>query len=123
MNIEIYGRADFWFVLTDDQMEVLLRLSAVHYDGVCRRATHPGGFIYGWHMERSVHDGGDKNAKLKATFREIDTCLKILEVLMHPPAGLTESQQIEGHKLVRSFRGALSHAEEIAPTWSTEIDA
>lgn len=119
MKIEIIGRPEFWFALTDAQMAVLELLSSVHYDGVCKDATKVGGFIYGWKNARASVEA----TTVRASFREIDTCLKILEVLMHPPAALQEAQQIVGHKLVRSFREALTAANTASQSWSLEIEA
>lgn len=124
MKIGISGQPVFWFALTDEQMAVLDHLSALHYDGVCRGATKVGGFIYGWKNARAgSEEESRKRTILKASFREIDTCLKILEGLMHPPGNMPEAQQIEGRKLAKSFHAALTCANETSPSWSTEIEA
>ena len=119
MKVEIYGKPEFWFALTDNQMAVLETLSAVHYDGVCKDATKGGGFLFAWKNART-----DVPAiGLRASFREIDTCLKILEGLMMPPPTMSEAQQIAGHKLVKSFREALVQANVSSQSWSLEIEA
>ena len=120
MKIEIYGKPDFWFSLSDGQMAVLERLSGLHYDGVCKAATRVGGFIYGW---KNARDVAYKMVSVSASFREIDTCLKILEGLQMPPADMTIGQVAIGQALAASFRVALSKANEVTKSWSTEIEA
>ncbi len=58
---------------TQEEANLLVALSQVHYDGVCRDAGLPGGFLFGV--------GNYPQASL--TFRQVDTIAKILEVL--PP--------------------------------------
>lgn len=118
MKIEIQGKPEFWFALTDEQMAVLELLSSVHYDLKCKMATMVNGFIYGWKNARSAVDKTSR----RASFREIDTCLKILESLMMPPPAMSEAQQVVGHKLVKSFREALARADREGESWSLEID-
>ena len=119
MKIEINGRPQFNFTLTDEQMAVLTLLSDLHYDAACKMANMVGGFIYGWRNARHHKS----NAQLRASFREVDTCLKILEGLAFPPSEITIGQIDVGRALVKSFRVALTHANKETQSWSTEIEA
>lgn len=59
------------------EIESLMRLSAVHYDGHCRSVGQLGGFLYGLHNQASLT--WDQQAPPVLRFREIDTLCKILE--------------------------------------------
>lgn len=76
MKFDIIGRPEFWFTLNVKQVTAIIACSQLHYDGVCKDASRPGGFVFGWlNCARA-------RTKVSATWREIDTALKIME---HPP--------------------------------------
>lgn len=116
MKFEIAGRPEFWFNLTDEQLYVLQTLSSVHYDGVCKQAAKLGGFIYGWTNARAF----TKDANLKASWRELDTCCKILEGIGPP---LNADEEDVARDLAQKFHAALSHANRICPAWKDEFEA
>lgn len=118
MKFEIVGRPDFWFHLDPAQLKVLISLSNVHYDATCRAAASVGGFIYGWKNSLDWNPA----TKVKGAWRELDTCLKILEGLQVPPANMPDCYQTVGHKLVKSFRTALFRSNDEVAQWKTEID-
>lgn len=73
------AEADISF--TREEVELLMRLSASHYDGVCRQAGQVGGFLYGMN-NRFVVEVPEVVAlgnTVELSFREIDTLCKILE--------------------------------------------
>ncbi len=58
---------------TDDELDLLRRCCAVHYDGRVKAAAKQGGFLYGWLNARSM------GIDLKCSFSHLDTCAKALE--------------------------------------------
>lgn len=80
MKIEMTASPVFRFALNDKQLEVLIKCSSHHYDMVCKDASKVGGFIYGWKNSMDFHkDLGDGYLPCKASWRDLDCCMKILE--------------------------------------------
>jgi hypothetical protein len=61
-------------VLDACEVAYLRSLAAHHYDAKCRAAAESGGFLFGW-----MNTVGDESGPVKATFRQLDLCCKILE--------------------------------------------
>lgn len=74
MEAKIVLKPSFSLKLETDIVEILIQESSRHYDLSCRGASREGGFIFGW---RNSIDFGCSCA---ASFRELDTTLKILEM-------------------------------------------
>lgn len=84
MDITITAAPIAWVPLTDQQVDVLITCSQLHYDLLCRRASEPGGFIFGWkNGTRWAAEQKDLVSAQQVTLRNIDLSLKILEV--QPP--------------------------------------
>lgn len=110
MNFIITGRPEFTFSLTDAQFMSLIRLSGAHYDATCRAASSLGGFIYGWGNIRTL---GDPAAQLRATWRELDLCCKILEGAPQLEPDLYRVAR----ELSISFRAMLGEADKWSARW------
>lgn len=83
MRIEITMQSIFWLALTREDVEPLVLLAQHHYDGVCKAAARPGGFLYGWLNTVSARvpvDFGD-HPLCGADRRQLDTALKICEMV------------------------------------------
>lgn len=78
MKIEVVSRPLFNLPLPIETVELLMRMSSLHYDGRCKSASAVGGFIYGW--KNSVTFMPD--VPVSATWHELDTMLKICENTM-----------------------------------------
>lgn len=79
MNIGIRVKFDFQIPFTTTDIEVLMELSANHYDGKCQAASKIGGFIYGWNNATRFGIPLDGERTLTATFHELDLSMKIME--------------------------------------------
>ena len=67
--------------LTKKRIEHLIQQSEIHYDFTCQSAGRHGGFIYGWRNQLELMALRNTNSvEIVTTFREIDTCCKILEM-------------------------------------------
>lgn len=111
MKIEIHAVAKFWMDLTPEHVGVLMKAAQWHYDGVCNQAAQVGGFIYGWNNAVTPYPGMEVTPKCSASFRDLDICLKILEIagtIMFPD----EIDQDRVTDLRKSFRAALQMANE-----------
>lgn len=65
---------------TKVEVEWLMKLSAWHYDGVCRNAGRLGGFLYGINNHFVLDEEHSLQASdVQLTFGEIDILCKILE--------------------------------------------
>lgn len=85
MHCTLQASPSFQLTLTQEELAVLLDCSGTHYDGVCKSASLVGGFLYGWKNHFFSVDGEFNDAPLSeinvtATWSQIDTCLKILEM-------------------------------------------
>lgn len=102
MLVEVSAQPEFLIPLNLEQVNILMDLSTHHYDSTCRAASKRGetfdqqGFIYGWHTVISAYvntpvipdfdpidDMGKQTVKVKATWRQLDLVLKILEMTGH----------------------------------------
>lgn len=63
---------------TRADLDTLLRESNSHYDGVCKAAGKPGGFLFGFD---NTPPGEDGTINVLATTHQLDTLCKILEML------------------------------------------
>lgn len=84
MKATIYAVPKFAITFTKAELDVLTMCSKLHYDGVCRSAGNVGGFLFGWNNCLTSPDekypNDPQTAAVSTTHRELDTCLKILEM-------------------------------------------
>ena len=117
MEIDIRTQADFHFTLSDAEFEILVRLSASHYDHVCKSASKDGGFLNRWQRSHEVWkecENPDGVKELTATFRDLDTCLKIMEM----PTLITNAEQLRLLRNMRKhFLAVLSRANQGYHEW------
>ncbi len=77
---------------TKEEVELLMKLSASHYDAHCREVGKVGGFLFGLN-NRYVVEVPEVVAlgnTVSLSFREIDTLCKILEQLNFAPHDAAE---------------------------------
>lgn len=111
-QIKIFGVPKFSVPLTLKEAVQLQAMCVTHYDYVCRTAGEPGGFIHGWVNQLSYAPASIKEEQngpeINATWRELDTMLKICEQIHMAPEIL---------ELARHIRAAMQYAAKIATTW------
>lgn len=109
----VMPRAVFALTLRRVEIDVLSRLSRAHYDLRCKLASQPGGFIYGWGNHLDLMEN-EPNSRVTATWNDLDTCLKILEVRV----ALTGESRVCAEKLAEEIRHILSVARRATlVTW------
>nr|WP_319566299.1 hypothetical protein [uncultured Rhodoferax sp.] len=116
MKIKINSQPQFMLPLTLETVDLLMEMSRHHYDGVCKSASAVGGFIYGWHNSVTFMP----ESHVRATWRELDTMLKICEI----------SQLLSGHpgeretirRLVQDVHKAMRHWNDVSKGWCVSID-
>lgn len=99
----------FDITVTRPLIDALKKCSETHYDGVCRSASMPGGFIYGWNNRMTFAEEDDEAARTfidGLTNGKLQTCLKIFE----NPIPLTSEQTIARMQLSRLGYAALRQA-------------
>lgn len=102
MKIEINAEPVFWFSLTKEQIDLISNTALSHYDDYCRSVARINGFVFGW--REIVYF--DESFKLSASFRQIDTILKILEFV-----GYTQPDKIDiANSISNPFRAAMHTA-------------
>lgn len=139
MKLTISADVKFRFpVLSREQMDAMMCMSAHHYDAKCQDASSPGtkyvsprgysqelnrGFLDKWstilryyEAHRDEEDYDPSNETLEATWGELDTCLKIMEWPR------TEQEKQVAHTLTDAFRGALRKARPLLAQWSKDVD-
>lgn len=120
MQIVITARPIFNLPLTLDQIELLAKLSDAHYDGRCKAASRPGtgGFIHGWKGCATFHAENPHLDRepftVQATWHEIDTTLKILEMCSYLPV----PERAMALELQADLYAALQHADKVVPSWT-----
>lgn len=110
MNYEIYGVPRFEFRISRQQLDFLMDYSSAHYDTECRFASRVGGFVYGWNNRMGI----DSYTRVSASFRDLDTCLKILEIPI--PSMNLKDRKIQ-EELASSFRDMLTFANSQCKYW------
>lgn len=118
MKFEIVGRPEFRFSLTLAQIGMLIDRSSHHYDMVCRAASAQEperGFLRVWDVCTRLNEG----YVIQATWRQLDTCLKVLE---YPPFGTGPEEIATQRGLFNSIHKAMNAAMEESPHWVLNID-
>lgn len=126
MKVTILGIPEFEFSLTPEQIEVLMKLSARHYDGLCRFASQTGsdgsenGFLVNWKNNIEAHRefAADEPAVLRASFSRLDLTLKIMESSL----GLTPDEKRLVMGMRHGFHHALNLANEKYGEWKIEAN-
>lgn len=135
MKIRIQGQPEFLLPLTLDEVELVCKVSEKHYDSVCRRASgvtyreNNENFLTSW---RNTLDNYAKHppteedyasgfvVSISATWRQLDTTLKILE-----PCNLFMLEDVEkmvAGRLSRDLREALREATSLYGKWCATVD-
>lgn len=92
-----YARVSF----TDDEIALMTRLAAAHYDGACRQAGRPGGTLYGIRATHEAHREVTGSAPtFDLTFSDLDLLAKIAET-NYPCYGSTSTPTTTQAALLR----------------------
>jgi hypothetical protein len=104
-----------YYVYVDAQtLKALVMLGLDHYDDHCRRSAQNDGFIAIWYRIMIGANGWIPPDYIEASWREIDTCCKILEMIPHSPRGkYDESSILLLLNLRVSFDKLLRHSHNI----------
>lgn len=121
MNIDIGAKFIFSVPLTHDHITALLELSASHYDAKCQAAGTKDGFIGRWNHTLELNQEFKlTDSTVLAEFRELDTCVKILELsdTLVPGEYLAAVREMR-----KSFRGALTLANSKHADWKVTYES
>lgn len=129
MRIEVVGEPQIRVPLTVAQVDLLLMLSSHHYSGDCRELSAPAGtrgatlnagMLSGWRNQialRLQDDGTPCSYAVSASIRQLDLCLKVLEL-----RGVCDGGEREvASALSAAFLHALRFASETARAWRAEL--
>lgn len=123
MHIKLYGNPRFCLPLTTVDIDLLLKLSARHYDITCRQAgqdgAYPGQFGLLRRWQRSLAFYAQENEEVQEVigeFRDLDLCLKIME----DPGPFSPEEAERLVTLRAAFQGALALANQVRPSWEAE---
>jgi hypothetical protein len=124
MKITLHGKPQFRLPLTLADVDVLCKLSSMHYDSVCKQASVVGGFLYGWQgMLRFSEEEGSEPLAVSGDFRTLDTCLKIMEGCVPGrfcPVSAEDAARVEAMRT--AIRGALQLANEVSQGWTATYE-
>lgn len=76
-SISAVMRPRFMLTLSKPLVELLMKLSSIHYDWRCKAASKVGGFLYGW---RNHFVKFELTSPVETTSHEMDTLMKIMEM-------------------------------------------
>jgi hypothetical protein len=136
MKIRIQGQPEFLLPLTVLQVELIRKVSEKHYDHVCRDASIEGyiddnrNFLTSWRnilsnyvkyppTEEDIASGFV--VSVSATFRQLDTCCKILESFNLFALG-NPLDRIEAGQLYNDLRAAMREANYLSAGWAATLD-
>jgi hypothetical protein len=80
--------------ISQEETDLLIEVALTHYDNKCQQAVlpGPGAFLNGWkHRLGFVGEGPNT---VPVTFRELDTCMKILEMAHFRFTGQGQKQEL-----------------------------
>jgi hypothetical protein len=110
-------------------IDALIAMSGAHYDGVCKLASSPDGFLTLWSRRLKMHEEWDEKAygplhsafSAQASFAELDTLLKILEMVTvsATAAIITHVAAVACRALTRDLSGAAIIANLKYLEWQT----
>lgn len=87
MKVTIIGRPEYQLLMDSETVALLMLLAQTHYDGTCRAAARPGGFLYGWAnivcWNQDTLDDSIEPQRCAASARELDLTLKLCEGAPH----------------------------------------
>jgi hypothetical protein len=74
-------RVEVNLALNRKEISHLMECSKSHGDVKCAGASQQGGFLYGWCNQMDwAEESGEHEIEVRATLRELDTLVKILEI-------------------------------------------
>jgi len=103
----IVFKAECQMRLTKEEVDLLMKLSAMHYDAHCRAVSQEGGFLFG--LRNSVEFKSEPTLK----FREIDTLCKILEIAHYSPKDKSNNFQEMAMRLTEELRDCLHRLNNV----------
>lgn len=119
MQINISTQFVFDVPLTEKHVLALIKLSKLHYDGRCRLASSesPHGFLTLWRRMIEAEIAADLNVSpTRASFAELDTCLKLLEAIS---VIRVSNQELSAlcDEMTTAFHGAINLANSKYSEW------
>lgn len=93
---------------TREEVDLLMKLSAMHYDGHCQQVGQEGGFLFG------LNNTIDWESECALKFREIDTLCKILEIAHYGPRDKQNHFQEVAMRLTQELRDCLHRLNNVA---------
>lgn len=130
MKIQIQGVPTFFFHLTIEEVDALIKLALAHYDFRCKRTAGPDGILQLWKKDlrvaqdiRASQGEGEEpyNPALRAKWDDLDTIAKICEPenMLGFPAHLREVAS----KVYMAFMVAMNASNEKYKAWQHEIES
>ncbi len=114
MDISVYPEAKFKFVLTKDQVRVLMWLSEHHYDMMCQSYSRNGGLLYGYN---NMVTYCEEPHTCSASWHSMDILCKILEITI----GMNKDDVKIARDLSSSFHRAMSGWSILAKDMQWEV--
>lgn len=114
MKATIYAMPQFQITFTKSEIDTLMRCGRIHYDGVCQSFTRQGGFLYGWNNCLTSPDekfpDDEQTVAISCTSRELNTCIKILEM---PPSDVAPLGRALSSQLSNLYYEGIQATENI----------
>jgi hypothetical protein len=120
LKFSISAKLHFEFNLTVDQVNMLMKLGELHYDGHCRSCVRSGGHVYGW-LNAVNFSGSENQSMVSGTWRDLDSTLKIMEFLPPTPA-ITSAQRQLAEELRGKLMLAMDEGQRLTKLWQIEVD-
>jgi hypothetical protein len=116
-------RATVYLQFSVDELDVMLFCSERHYDGRCKQASRPGGFLYGVKNRMAVDfelHSETPNQELPFHGLDVDDLDTLAKILETPP--VDGARYAIGYRLhsevVKSLRGAIDASETVSDIYN-----
>lgn len=134
MKFIVQGVPEFRMAITLEDVEILRKVSARHYDAVCREASADDGrgydprnrnFLTSWRnqleFDQKYHEPGDADPTVTATWSNLDCSMKILEQ-WNWPGVLNDVEKLVAGRIRYDFSQALRAARPMYDQWNIRFD-
>lgn len=128
MKIQIQGVPTFFFHLTLEEVDALIKLALLHYDFTCKRAAGPDGVIALWKKDLLIakeireHQSADEepyDLSLRGDHGDLDLVAKICEP--SNMVGLPGDLKAVAAKVYMAFMAAMNVSNEKYNIWRHEF--
>lgn len=120
--ITIRAQAIFVLPVTLLLIGALEKCASLHYDSTCKATADERGLLWSWRICcQPLEKGAAPLEPVRASFRDLDTLLKVCEFLGHLQHLISHEEMAELHRFKGNVSRALHRANDLYDVWREEV--